>query len=69
MWMARWMLKLNYDKTDMVIFMSKYHLQIYGLLTMAVGHSTIVPVACVRELGVQLAQQVTERYVKPVTTS
>ena len=36
MWMAQWMFKLNDDKTDMVIFMSKYHLQKYGLSTMAV---------------------------------
>ena len=56
MWMARWMLKLNDDKTEMVIFLSKYHLQKYGLSTMAVGNSTIVPVACVRDLGVQLDQ-------------
>ena len=56
MWMARWMLKLNDDKTDMVIFMSKYHLQKYRLSSMAVGNSTIMPVACVRDLGVQLDQ-------------
>ena len=56
MWMARWMLKLNDDNTEMVIFMSKYHLQKYGLSTMAVGNSTIMPVACVRDLGVQLDQ-------------
>ena len=56
MWMARWMLKLNDDKTEMVIFLSKYHLQKYDLSTMSVGDSTIVPVACVRDLGVQLDQ-------------
>ena len=67
MWMARWMLKLNDNKTEMVIFMSKYHLQKYGLSTMAVGNSTIVPVACVCDLGVQLDQHLNmDQHVRAV---
>ena len=34
--------------------MSKYHLQEHGISTMTVGNCTIVPVACVRDFGVQL---------------
>ena len=55
-WMiARW-LKLNDSKTELVIFMSKYHLTKYGQSTISIGDSTIIPAKHVRNLGVQIDQ-------------
>ena len=53
-WMSIRMLKLNDDKTEMVIFCSKHHLGQYGHCTINIGDSTIIPVSHVRNLGVQM---------------
>ena len=47
------MLKLNDDKM-MVIFCSKHHLGQYGHCTINIGDSAIIPVSHVRNLGVQM---------------
>ena len=52
---ARW-LKLNDGKTEMVLFMSKYHLNNHGKCTISIGDSTISPAEHVRNLGVQMDQ-------------
>ena len=59
MWMINRMLKLNGNKTDMVIYMSQYHLNKYGRCDISIGDSTISPVECVRNLGVQIDQHLT----------
>ena len=43
-WMINRMLKLNDNKTDMVIYMSQYHLNKYGRCDISIGDSTISPV-------------------------
>ena len=53
-WMSIRMLKLNDDKTAMVIFCSKHHLGQYGHCTINIGDSAIIPVSHVRNLGVQM---------------
>ena len=58
-WMINRMLKLNDNKTDMVIYMSQYHLNKYGRCDISIGDSTISPVECVRNLGVQIDQHLT----------
>ena len=64
-WMARWWLKLNDDKTEMLIFMSKHHFRQYGVCPITIGDSVIPAVEDVRNLGVKMdqhlsmAQQVT----------
>ena len=50
-WMINRMLKLNDNKTDMVIYMSQYHLNKYGRYDISIGDSTITPVECVRNLA------------------
>ena len=66
MWMINRMLKLNDNKTDIVIYMSQYHLHKYGRCDISIGDSTISPVECVRNLGVQIDQHLTMD--KQVTT-
>ena len=55
-WMIKRMLKLNDNKTEMLIYMSQYHLNKYDRCDMSVGNSTTSPVECVRNLGVQIDQ-------------
>ena len=64
-WMAQWWMKLNDDKTEMLIFMSKHQLRQYGVCPITIGDSVIPAVEDVRNLGVKMdqhmsmAQQVT----------
>ena len=58
-WMINRMLKLNDNKTEMVIYMSQYHINKHGRCDMSIGDSTISPVECVRNLGVQFDQHLT----------
>ena len=58
-WMAQWWLKLNEDKTEMVIFVSKHHLKKYGETSITIGESCVNPVRDVRNLGVQMDQHMT----------
>ena len=55
-WIVACWLKLNDDKTEMIMFMSKYHLNRYGQCTINIGDSTITPSHHVRNLGVQVDQ-------------
>ena len=64
---AQWWLKLNDDKTEMLIFMSKHHLRQYGVCPITIGDSVIPALEDVRSLGLgvkmdqhlSMAQQVT----------
>ena len=58
-WMINRMLKLNDNKTEMVIYMSQYHLNKHGRFDMSIGNSTISPVECVSKLGVKIDQHLT----------
>ena len=58
-WMINRMLKLNDNRTDMVIYMSQYHLNKYGRCDISIGDSTTSPVECVRNLRVQIDQHLT----------
>ena len=58
-WMTFRMLKLNYDKIEMIIFISKHHLKLYGVCSMTIGADIISPVDCVRNLGVLMDQHLT----------
>ena len=58
-WMTLRMLKLNDDKTEMIIFISKHHLKLYGVCCMTIGADIISPVDCVRNLGVDMDQHLT----------
>ena len=53
-WMSIRMLKLNDDKTQMVIFCSKHDLGQYGHCTINIGDSSIIPVSHVHNFGVQM---------------
>ena len=50
-WMNNNMLKLNADKTELVLFSSKHHSQHISDITVKVGDSQIVPSQYVRNLG------------------
>ena len=50
-WMHNNMLKLNTDKTEVIVFSSKHNEQFVGDLEMTVGQSKIKPSAVVRNLG------------------
>ena len=49
-WKINRMLKLNDNKTEIVIHMSQYHLNKYGRCDISIGDITISPVKCVRNL-------------------
>ena len=55
-WMVAHWLKLNDDKTEMIMFMSKYHLNRYRQCSINIGDSTITPAHHARKLGVQVDQ-------------
>ena len=55
-WMTLRMLKLNDDKTEMIIFISKHHLKLYEVCSMNIRADIISPVDCVRNLGVHMDQ-------------
>ena len=68
-WMIKRMLKLNDNKTEMVIYMSQYHINKYGRCNMYIGNITISPIECVRNLGVQIDQHLTmDKQVTAVCT-
>ena len=58
-WTINRMLKLNYNNSEIVIYLSQYHLNKHGRCDMSIGDSTISPVECVRNLGVQIDQHLT----------
>ena len=51
---SRW-LKLNYDKTELAIFMSAHHQTTYGQCDITIGESKISPASHVRNFGVEMA--------------
>ena len=58
-WMALRMLKLNDEKTKMVIFTSKHHLRMYGGCSLTIGDDTVSPSDRIRNLGVHMDQHLT----------
>ena len=55
-WMIACWLKLNDDKTEMLMFMSKHHLNKHRQCTINIGDGTITPAQHVRNLEVQVDQ-------------
>jgi len=55
-WMALHMLKLNVEKTKMMIFTSKHHLKTYGGCSLMIGDDTVSPSYRLRNLGVHMDQ-------------
>ena len=51
----RWM-KLNDEKTKMMIFTSKHHLKTYGGCSLTIGDDTVSPSDRIRNLGVHMDQ-------------
>ncbi|KAI0214517.1 putative RNA-directed DNA polymerase from transposon BS [Lamellibrachia satsuma] len=58
-WMALRMLKLNDEKTKMMIFTSKHHLRMYGGCSLRIGDDTVSPSDRIRSLGVHMDQHLT----------
>ena len=52
--MALHMLKLNDEKTKMMVFTSKRHLKTYGGCSMTIGDDTVSPSDRIRNLGVHM---------------
>ena len=53
------MLKLNDEKTKMMIFTSKHHLKVYGGCSLTIGDDTVSPSHSIRNLGVHMDQHLT----------
>ena len=58
-WMAVRMLKLNDEKTKMIIFTSKHHLKVYGGCSLTIDDDTVSPSHRIRNLGVHIDQHLT----------
>ena len=58
-WMILRLLKLNDNKTELLIIMSKYRLGKFGKCTISVAEIITSPVGQVRNLGVQMEQHLT----------
>ena len=58
-WMALRMLKLNDEKTNMMIFTSKHHLRMFGGCSLTIGDDTVSPSDRIRNLGVHMDQHLT----------
>ncbi|KAI0209869.1 hypothetical protein LSAT2_005463 [Lamellibrachia satsuma] len=58
-WMALRMLKLNDEKTKMMLFTSKHHLRMYGGCSLTIGDDTVSPSDHIRNLGVHMDQHLT----------
>lgn len=69
-WMNDNMLKLNADKTEVMVFSSKNNLKHVDNLTIDVGSATIVPTDCVRNLGAYFTPQMDmDKHVNTVCKS
>ena len=53
------MLKLNDEKTNMTIFSSKHHLNVYGGCFLTIGDDTVSPSHRIRNLGVHMDTNLT----------
>ena len=53
------MLKLNDEKTKMMLSTSKHHLKVYGGCSLTNGDDTVSPSHCIRNLGVHMDQHPT----------
>ena len=51
-WMNQNMLKLNYDKTQLIVFTSKYKQDLYNDLSITIGGTVVDCSSQVRDLGV-----------------
>ena len=56
-WMTLRMLKLNDDKSEMIIFISKHNLKLYGVCSRNIGADIISQVDCVRNLQTIIKQK------------
>ena len=69
-WMSTNMLKLNQDKTELIIFTPKHLKASVPNLQLKVGNTVISSVSCVKNLGVYFDQHLTmERQVSAIVTS
>ena len=53
-WMAKHHLKLNNDKTELIWFQTKYHLNQYGVSDIMIGDTRVSSVNKIRNLGVYM---------------
>ena len=51
-WMNQFMLKLNYDKTELIVFTSKYKQNLYNDLSITIGDTVVDCSSQVKDLGV-----------------
>ena len=60
-WMRHNMLKLNDDKTELIVFASRYNQHLYGDASMMIGNTTVVCEPQVKNLGVIFDQVMSMR--------
>ena len=69
-WMNGNMLKLNTDKTEVIVFSSQRNASLIDNVSVTVGDSTITPSSCVRNLGVSLDSRLDmEQHVNSISRS
>ena len=69
-WMSKNLLKLNQDKTELIIFTQKHNAKNVPNLQLTVGNNVINSVACVKNLGVYLDKHLTmEKQVSSLVKS
>jgi hypothetical protein len=70
MWMRENKLKLNENKTKVILFGTKQRLNRLENIRIRIGDAIIKPVACVKNLGVHYDQQMTmETHIRSVSRS
>ena len=60
-WMRHNMLKLNDDKTELIVFASRYNQHLYSYVSMMIGNTTVVCEPQVKNLGVIFDQVMSMR--------
>ena len=60
-WMKHDMLKLNDDKTELIVFASRYNQHLYSDVSMMIGNTTVVCEPQVKNLGVIFVQVMSMR--------
>ena len=67
MWMVENKLKLNDDKTEVLVLTSKVHMSTHGVSQVLVGGAPIAPTEMVRNLGTMFDQSLTmDAFVKHI---
>jgi len=67
-WMSANMLKLNEEKTELIIFNPKHQVRINEDLRLQVGKNTVSVASSLENLGVYFDTSLTMDYPKPVIT-